>query len=197
MRIKSDTEEEKSLIINAQQDIAEFQKIYRLYFPRVYAYMGYHTGRSQDTEDLVAETFLKAVNHLRTFNWQGKGSFAAWIFRIAQNAVNDFYRRSWRNQKEIQLEELPDIEASTLLPSDIMAQKEKFLYLRKLIDSLSPRLKETILLKFFGGLRNREIAELLQLDERTVAANLCRSIKKLHSIFLQDFTGSKGEKKHE
>ena len=197
MRIKSDSEEEKRLIVSAQQDIVAFQKIYRLYVSRIYAYVGYHAGRTQDIEDLVAETFLKAVNQLGTFKWQGEGSFSAWIFRIAQNVLKDFYRRTWRRQKEIQLEELPEIEACTLLPSDIIAQKEKFLYLRKLIDTLSPRLKETLLLKFFGGLRNREIAELLQLDERTVAANLCRSIKKLHSKFLQDFTGSKGEKEHE
>lgn len=197
MQKRCDAEEEKELIACAQQDIAVFQKVYRLYFPRVYAYVGYHAGRTQDIEDLVAETFLKAINHLGTFKWQGEGSFAAWIFRIARNIVNDFYRRNQRSQKVIQMEELPEMEANTLLPVDIVAQKEKFIYLRKLIDTLSPRPKEILTLKFFGGLRNLEIAELLQLDERTVAAHLCRGIKKLHGKFLHEFARGKGGYEHE
>ena len=51
--------------------------------------------------------------------------------------------------------------------------------MRKLIETLSPRRKETILLKYFAGLRNQEIAHLLSLDERTVASHISRGLADL------------------
>ncbi len=190
-------EKERELIMRAQQDPVAFQKLYRQYFPRVYAYVGYHAGRTQDTEDLVAETFLKVVEYWKKFQWRGEGSFAAWIFRIARNTVHDFHRRNHRNEKVIPLEELPEIKANTLLPIDNVLQKEKFAYIRQLIETLSPRRNEILTFKFFGGLRNREIAELLQLDERTVAAHLCRGVEELHSKYLKKFSPEKGGKRYE
>jgi DNA-directed RNA polymerase specialized sigma24 family protein len=47
---------------------------------------------------------------------------------------------------------------------------------------LSPRRQEVVTLRFYGGLRNREIARVLGLDERTVAAHLCRAIQDLEGM---------------
>src|SRR5438309_2277905 len=71
-------------------------------------------------------------------------------------------------------DEMPSLPATTLLPEDDMVRKETFAHLRGLLDTLSPRRQEVITLRFFGGLQNSEIAEVLGLDERTVASHLCR-----------------------
>ena len=73
-----------------------------------------------------------------------------------------------------------------LLPTDHTLQKEKFDYLRQLIGRLSPRRQEIVTLKFYGGLRNTEIAQVLGLDERTVASHLCRALNALHSMYLDE-----------
>ena len=122
---------------------------------------------------------------------QYKGSFAAWLFRIAHSRVSDFYRRGRGSEESVPLEELPELESSTLLPADAVLQKEKFAYLRRLIGTLSPRRQEIITLKFFGGLRNKEIAALLELDERTVASHLCRGVKDLHRQYVDEFVQTK------
>ena len=70
------------------------------------------------------------------------------------------------------------VAGSTLL-SDALAQQEAFEQMRSLIATLSPRRQEVITLKFYAGLRNREIARVLGLDERTVAAHLCRALRDL------------------
>ena len=140
-------------------------------------------GTVQDTEDLVSDTFLKAVENVSRFDYRGMGSFAAWLFRIAHNVVSDFRRQRGRRQEPLSLETVPDIQDSRLSPDNAVVRKEDFAHLRRLIDTLSPRRQEVILLKFFGGLRNREIGQILRLDERAVASHLCRGIEDLHRIY--------------
>ena len=177
-------ESEKELLENALSDLSAFKELYALYFPRVYAYINYRVGRVQDAEDLVASTFLKATERLSQFEWRGDGSFAAWLFRIAHDLVVDFYRRDGNAPKSVSIDELPEIKSDSVLPGDAALQKEKFAYLRQLIGTLSPRRQEIITLRFFGGLRNKEIAGILGLDERTIASHLCRGLDDLHGKYL-------------
>ncbi len=185
-----DPKQERALLHQARDDPAAFRELYNHYFPRVYAYVSYRVGRVRDSEDIVADTFLTALDKLDTFEWRGEGSFAAWLFRIARHRVSDFYRRGRGSEETIPLEELPDLASGVLFPADAVAQKEKFACLRRLIGTLSPRRQEVITLRFFGGLRNKEIAALLELDERTVASHLCRGLEDLHRKYLDEF-GSK------
>jgi len=174
---------EQSLVARARRDPDAFRELYHHYFPRIYAYISYRVGRVQDVEDLTAETFLKAVEALPRFRWQGEGSFAAWLFRIAHNAVASFYRAGDRPLEPIRPEALPDLRATDTLPADALARKELLAQLRHLIGALTQRQQEIVTLRFFGGLRNQEIARLLKLDERTVAAHLCRGIRTLQALY--------------
>lgn len=192
MQSRLDPERERALVKKARQDPRAFRELYSHYFPRVYAYVSYRIGRVQDVEDLIADAFLRVVERLDEFQWRGKGSFAAWLFRIAHNLVSDFYRRGRGAEESVPLEELPELGSSSLLPADAVSQKEKFAYLRRLISSLSPRRQEIITLKFFGSLRNKEIAVLLGLDERTVASHLCRGIEDLHRKYVDEFVQTRG-----
>ena len=176
---------ERRLVRRATREPEAFRELYRAYFPRIYAYVSYRVGRVQDAEDLTAETFLRAVEHLSRFRWRGEGSFAAWLFRIAHNLVANFYRADARWPEPIPLELLPDVRAADDLPADELARKEVLAHLRHLIGDLSPRQQEIVTLRFFGGLRNQEIAALLDLDERTVAAHLSRGVRRLQEHYEQ------------
>ncbi len=170
---------ERELVRSAPHDPDAFRQLYRHYFRRVYAYISYRVGRAQDAEDLTAETFLRALEGLPRFRWRGKGSFAAWLFRIAHNLVSNFYRAGEKVPEPIPPEMLPDLPGDAMMPGDALARKELVARLRRLIGTLSPRQQEIVTLRFFGGLRNKEIAALLDLDERTVAAHLCRGVRTL------------------
>ena len=192
-----DPQWESQQIEAARKDITAIQEMYEYYFPKVFAYVSYRIGGVAESEDLVSAIFLKVIEQLEQFHWQGDGSFAAWLFRIAHDRVVDYYRRNQTDHKIIPLEELPELAFSTLLPLDQVLQKEKLAYMRWLIGSLSPRRQEIITLKFFGGLRNAEIAQVLGLDERTVASHLCRGLADLHRLYKETFFQREGEVSHE
>ena len=178
-----DPERERWLIEQSRQQPAAFRELYRHYLPRVYAYIAYRVSRNQDAEDLTAETFLSMVEHLADFEYRHEGAFAGWVFSIARNQVKLFYRRNHRQPEAISIDDLPDIASDGLLPDDALSQKERFTLLQRLINQLSPRRQEVIRLKYFAGLRNREIAVLLELDERTVASHLSRGLNDLQEHY--------------
>src|SRR2546430_4660612 len=80
--------EERRLVEAAQNDPARFDALYELHFDRVY---GFVAGRVHDrvtAEDVTSEVFYKALANLKTYEWRGV-PFAAWLLRIAANAVID------------------------------------------------------------------------------------------------------------
>lgn len=180
-----DPQREKLLLEKSAQDLAVFRELYAFYLPKIYAYVSYRVGRVQDAEDLTSSVFLKVVQRMGKFQWRGEGSFAAWLFKIAHDQVVDHHRQHQTNEV-IELENLPELMPSVLLPVEQIVQKEKFAYLRGLIGKLSPRRQEIVTLKFYGGLRNAEIAKVLELDERTVASHLCRALNDLHQMCVNE-----------
>jgi RNA polymerase sigma-70 factor, ECF subfamily len=176
VRVPLSPQHEQQLIHDAHRSPDAFRELYRHYFPRIYAYVAYRVGRAGEAEDLVADIFVKVVESLDTFEYRGAGSFAAWIFRIAHNHVSQFYRQ---RDDLLSIDDVSDITSDELSPDQTIIRKEQFIYLRTLLQTLSPRRQEIIHLKFFAELRNQEIAAVLGLDERTVASHLCRGIEDL------------------
>jgi RNA polymerase sigma-70 factor (ECF subfamily) len=177
---------EYDLIERSKRDPEAFRELYRRYFPRVYAYVAYRLPSRADAEDVVSETFEKVVEELHRFVYRGEGSFAAWVFRIAYNQVNQFYRRTQR-YTPISLDDLPDVPSTRLSPDGVVQQREQFGRLAALIATLPPRRQEIVTLRFFGGLRNQEIAQVLGLDERTVASHLSRALDDLRRKYQPEF----------
>jgi RNA polymerase sigma-70 factor (ECF subfamily) len=173
-------EQEYEYIQQAQKDPRAFMHLYDHYFPRIYAYVRYRVQNSQDAEDLIADTFFKAIRKLGLFKWCNEGSFAAWLFRIAHNLIVNYYRQ--RRHMALPFEsgdDLMDVANHAPSPEAVLIQEETFRQVRALIARLSPRRQEVITLKFFGGLRNYEIANILGLDERTVGSHLSRGLRDL------------------
>lgn len=188
MAIQLSADEERDLIADTRQNPNAFRVLYRAYFPRVYGYVAYRVGRVQDAEDVTSAIFTKVIEALDTFEHRGEGSFAAWVFRIAHNEVQQFYRNAAHTQ-EIALDELPDIHGSSLQPDEAYIQQERFMRLRMMLRSLSQRRQEILTLRFLGGLRNQEIAKIIGLDERTVASHISRGLADLQTKYQQKDLG--------
>jgi RNA polymerase sigma-70 factor (ECF subfamily) len=178
--------DDQLLVQRVRHDPDAFRELYRRYFPRVFAFVAYRVRRVQDAEDVAADVFMQVVRGLGRFEDRGEGAFAAWLFRIAHNQVSQFYRRHRPGTEALSLDELPEIQAHHLAPDSALLRKEQFDQLSALIADLPPRRRDILLLKFFGGLRNQEIAHLLDLDERTVASHLSRALDDLRRLYRPD-----------
>jgi RNA polymerase sigma-70 factor (ECF subfamily) len=177
-------EQERRVIQRARKDPRAFVHLYDSYFPRIHAYVRYRVPDPQDAEDLIADVFFRAIRKLGHFKWRREGSFAAWLFRIAHNLIVDYYREHRAVLLSLDSgDNLPELASHTPSPEEALAQEETFQRMRALVATLSPRRQEIVTLKFFGGLRNREIARILGLDERTVASHLSRGLRDLQTRY--------------
>jgi RNA polymerase sigma-70 factor (ECF subfamily) len=168
--------QEQALIARAKrQDEDAFRKLFDAYFPAIYAYIASQADRQQDAEDIVQNAFSKVVAGLPNFDYRGAGSFRAWLFQIASSQINDFYRKHKRANGHIPLDSLPELRSQSM-PAEEIAD------LNMLIDRLSPRRREVMQLKQ-QGLSNQEIAQKLDLDERTVSSHFRKGLKDLAKLY--------------
>src|SRR6266403_555933 len=97
--------EERLLVEAAQNDPAKFGDLYDRHFERIYAFVARRMRDRDKAEDLTSEVFHKALANLKSYTWTG-APFAAWLYRIAANAVADFSKRSAR--EPMNLEDPPE-----------------------------------------------------------------------------------------
>jgi len=87
--------DERLLIEAAQKDPRRFAELYERHLERVYAYVSRRVWERAAAEDITADVFHQALAHLPQFEWRG-APFAAWLYRIAGNAIADHARRRAR-----------------------------------------------------------------------------------------------------
>jgi RNA polymerase sigma-70 factor, ECF subfamily len=85
--------DELLLIEAARKDPARFGDLYERYFDRVYAYVARRVGNRDAAQDLTADVFHRALANIGKYESRGV-PFAAWLFRIAANAIADRWKRT-------------------------------------------------------------------------------------------------------
>jgi len=158
----------------AQVDAEAFAELYRRYVTRVYRYHMAHTANVKDAEDLTSQTFMAALEGIRSY--RGSGSFAAWIMGIAARKRAMFFRGS---KPEVPLEAAHHIPTPDL-PTDKAASRQLQLDLvQSALKSLSPDRSEALILCFFGGLTSREAGNILGKSEGAVKMLVSRGLQDL------------------
>lgn len=169
-------------------EAAGFEALLSAYGPRLYGYFLRATGRHHDAEDLLGEIMLRLVRQLK--NYDEKGRFEPWLFRIAANLVRDRIRRRKARPAALSLSiesdsgrALADNVAADLpaVDSDVLAQ-EASAALEKALAKLDPRTREMILLRHFGQMGFREIAGICQCPIGTVLARVHRGLRTLRRL---------------
>ncbi len=174
---------EQTLARRAVDDPDAFQQLYRRYVRRVYGYAAARIANPSDAEDVVSEIFLRVVKRLDQLRNQQHLSFAAWLFVIARNAVSDYYRRDGHADRLVPLDATGSLAAADSAPDRAVIADEDAVQLRALIHALPERKREVITLRYYGGLRNQEIAAVLGIGEKTVSAYLSRALSELQESY--------------
>ena len=158
---------------------AAFDAFYEEYYGRIYNYIYFRIKDTFTAEDLTGIVLEKALKNMRRYD-ETRTQISTWIFSIARNTLIDFYRL--KSRKDVYFEEgaeltLPDEVSSGV--EECVLEKEQSAVITKALECLSDREQEIVALKFWGGLRSREIAEQMGLDEGNVNVIVFRALKKL------------------
>ncbi len=151
--------DERALVEAAQDDPSRFADLYERHFERVYAYVVRRVRDRHAAEDVTSEVFQQALANLKRFEWRGV-PFAAWLFKIAANAIADRGRRAAREVLVAEPDDRPD-EAS-------LPDVEQHARLFRLVRALPEDQRKVLLLRFAEQKSIREIAGELGRSEGAV-----------------------------
>ena len=155
--------DDMELARRAGSDPQAFTELYHRYLSVIYRYHLARTGHIQEAEDLTAQTFLTALESIRSF--RGQGSFAAWLFGIASHKLVDHYRR---NREELPLEQAEQLHSPLPLPEEAVQQRLDMARVARVLKLISPERAEALVLCLIGGLSLAEAARTVGKSEAAV-----------------------------
>ena len=157
--------------------------VYRTYSREIYLYLYGLSHNRQLSEDLMQETFAKALITVVTADT----GIRAWLYKVARNLYFNTYRKDKRliiglenaeNKAEIR-EEIEESPLSKLLTTE----REEALY--KALNKLEGKKREVLLLQYFSGLSGKDIAKLLDITTENVRILAFRGKKEL-KLYLEE-----------
>lgn len=173
-RVDAD-DSDAELVRAALRDPASFLALYERYVPKVQRYVRIRVGDRAACEDITSEVFIAALGGLAGF--RGSGSFAAWLFRIAQNAVRSHHR----GDRTVPLDEavLTAIPGEDPTPQEESLRRERLSELRAIVSTLKPEQQNLLALRYGADLESHQIGEVLGKSAVAVRVALHRTVAEL------------------
>lgn len=161
---------------------ASAEELVRRYYQPLQRYLHRLCGNEQVAEELQQQTWLSVLEHLPTFDAaSAQGGFKAWLFRIATNKANDYWRSQGRQRLAHEgLRFMTDLEcpgASHRLEGHEQVQK-----LQRAVEQLPEPQRQVLLLRYYGNLKFVEIAQLLGCPLNTALGRMHKAILRLKEM---------------
>ena len=174
-------QDEQMLVTKAQAgDDQALGELYELYFERIYNYIALKIGDRTEAEDLAEQVFLKMIESLANFRWQG-ATFASWLFRIAHNLIVDHLRRKTR-RPAVSIEDVILFTSAEDDPHNLLEAKISREELATAISRLTELQGQVIMLKFGAGLSNAEVGTLLGRSEGAIKSLQFSALQNLQKL---------------
>jgi RNA polymerase sigma-70 factor, ECF subfamily len=174
MTTQTKPEDEAALARQAITDIDAFAELYRRNATRVYRYHMAHAGNVKDAEDLTSQTFMAALEGIKSF--RGSGSFAAWIMGIASRKRLMFFRG---RKPEVPLDAALHVPSPSLPTDKAASLRIQIESVTRALRQIPPDRAEAIILSYFGGLSNIETSRVLNKSEAAVKMLISRGLQDL------------------
>jgi RNA polymerase sigma-70 factor (ECF subfamily) len=180
LKAQANDVEERLLVEAAQKDPARFTDLYEANFERVYAFVSRRVHSRADVEDITAEVFQRALENFSRFEWRGV-PFAAWLYRIAANAVGDRWQSLVRESGR------PAIGAPAVEFDDSEIERsERRAQLFRNVAKLPAEQRRVVEMRFAEEKSIREIARALSKSTGAVKQLQFRAIEKLRGQAVKD-----------
>lgn len=184
--------DEFELIRLAQSgDERALTELYRRYAPNAFKTAFLLTGNRALAEDVVQETFIQVIRKIHTL--RDPSRFRPWLFQVLTNAAKTAYRRDlWRRWVPLELDTHDKPDRMTPSAQERLDACEEIEELREAIKRLKPAHCAAVVLHYFNGLPEQEIAEVLGCPLGTVKSRLYHARQELHRT-LSTSIGAQGK----
>ncbi|HTR34517.1 MAG TPA: RNA polymerase sigma factor [Bryobacteraceae bacterium] len=186
--------DESRLLARAREgDLAAFNELVTRYSRKIYRLAKHITQNDEDAEDVLQETFLKAFEHLASF--QGQSKFYTWIVRIAVNESLMKLRKR-KSDRTVPLDEPLDTGEDTVVreiavwdenPEQQYSREEIGAILDEAVQSLKPAFRTVFVLRDIEELSTEETAEALGISVPAVKSRLLRARLQLREKLTRFF----------
>lgn len=184
--------DERDLIGRAQRgDPTAFHDLYERFAPSVHRYAIAPLVHDRAlAEDLLADTFVRALENIQRFRWQGKGVLP-WLIRIAKNLCLDHLRKSgrvgaWPVEFEHLLPDPTDLDGET-----VASHRQINELLRERIDTclqdVNPRYRKVLRLRLVESMARDQAAAEMEVSIGTLDVLLFRACKAFRKVYLQRY----------
>ena len=138
------------------------------------------TGRAEDAEDIVQETFVRAYRQIRRF--EARSHFGTWLYRIAFNCAVDYTRTRHHRDKPDSLEAMDQAPASGgPTAHDLLYASEIDGRVRQALEALSAQERAAFVMRHFEGCTIDEICHALDLRTNAAKHAVFRAVRKMRA----------------
>jgi RNA polymerase sigma factor (sigma-70 family) len=152
----------------------DFESLYEQHAQGLFAFLAYRTGDRTLAEDLVAQTFERALRSRRRFS-RRRGSEKTWLYAIGLNCLRDHMRRRSVEQRALERHGL-EAEAVSNPGTEAVESRDA---IRRALEVLSEEEREATALRYGADLTVPEIAELTGEKLTTVEGRVYRALRKM------------------
>jgi RNA polymerase sigma factor (sigma-70 family) len=165
------------------------EKLINRHKNKVYTYIVLVVKNQQLAEDIFQDTFIKVIRSLLDGKYKDNGRFVSWVIRIAHNLIIDHFRK----EKQINTLSNDDYEADIFNSKklsdqnieDVMIKEQITNDVRQLIDELPEEQKQVILLRHYGGMSFKEIADQTDVSINTALGRMRYALINLRKLILR------------
>jgi RNA polymerase sigma-70 factor (ECF subfamily) len=163
----------------AQANPSMFKPLYERYYEGIFKFVFKRIGEENDTADLTAQIFLRVLQKLNSYTFQGV-PFSAWLYRIASNEVNQHFRNG-QNKRVVVLEEERFKDMEQDMP-DHEGLELTFDKLATVMQQLDLEEVNLIQMRFFEQKPFAEIAHILDITENNAKVKTYRLLARMKKM---------------
>ena len=153
---------------------------------KVYTYILLTIKNQPLAEDLFQETFIKVIQSLRSGKYRDNGRFLSWVIRIAHNLIIDHFRKEKQMNSVSNDDSVVDLFNNKKLSDDnieeLIVNSQIKAEIRSLINELPDDQREVVLLRHYGGLSFKEIADQTDVSINTALGRMRYALINLRKL---------------
>lgn len=160
-----------------------FESLVQLHQQRVYAHCYRLVNNSAEAEDLCAETFVRAFQHLGSLH--ADPSIVHWLLRVANNLGISFLRKR-TTRPTVELDEARELPSTTPTPEDQLMEHSRQEVVRNCLQQLQPKERTAVLMFYLEERPLDEIAKVLECGLAGAKSRVHRARHRLKALVMAE-----------